>query len=465
MNTYLLLRDNKQTGPYTQEDIVTKGLKPYDLVWVEGKSAAWRYPSEIAELKPFAPVVEEQPYDRFYKKNVQHDVEETPVKEKNYVQQEVNAPPLPASEKQANEKQVIAIPAKSKKIYVTLPVTASRNAAAQASLQEVERPLKSEKKAEPKVEAYAPKPVSQAASTAPIPDYPDFDDVTTKNGDHSFAGILEKKHSQQPTKPDTLRTATQQNERRRRSIISLALAACLLLGGIAIGFVLSNTTATGTPKTTSENKNIAQQPVTNEAAPANQPVTQQAVKNGASAPLAISRKADTVTTPPPVIGKKSKAAGATRNRDTARPVVGQVNANTHDVAISETPAKKEPVKSVKKEDAPARSEASLETAMKNIYQQVKVAGSKYRTGVLGGISDLHLTISNNSPYSLDEVEVEVKYLNPDKRVVKTQMMLFSDVSAGTQKVLDVPRSSRGVSVDYSITRIHAKALGLAHADF
>jgi hypothetical protein len=68
MNQYLLLRDNKQTGPYTAEQLAAKGLKPYDLVWQEGRSAAWRYPSEIEELKPFAPVVEEQPYDRFYKK-------------------------------------------------------------------------------------------------------------------------------------------------------------------------------------------------------------------------------------------------------------------------------------------------------------------------------------------------------------------------------------------------------------
>ena len=68
MNKYLLLRDNKQTGPYTAQELAEKGIKPYDLVWLEGKSAAWRYPGEIEELKSFAPVVEEQPYDRFYKK-------------------------------------------------------------------------------------------------------------------------------------------------------------------------------------------------------------------------------------------------------------------------------------------------------------------------------------------------------------------------------------------------------------
>src|SRR5881394_2677247 len=65
---YLLLRSNKQTGPYSLEELLQLKLKPYDLVWVDGRSAAWRYPSEIAELKEYAPVVEEQPYDRFFKK-------------------------------------------------------------------------------------------------------------------------------------------------------------------------------------------------------------------------------------------------------------------------------------------------------------------------------------------------------------------------------------------------------------
>ena len=68
MDTYLLLRSNKQSGPYSLQQLVSFGLKPYDLVWVEGKSAAWRYPSEVDGLKDYAPATEEQPYDRFYKK-------------------------------------------------------------------------------------------------------------------------------------------------------------------------------------------------------------------------------------------------------------------------------------------------------------------------------------------------------------------------------------------------------------
>jgi len=68
MSSYLLLRNNQESGPFTMEEIKGMSLKAYDLLWVVGKSAAWRYPGEIAELKSFAPPVPEQFSDSFYKK-------------------------------------------------------------------------------------------------------------------------------------------------------------------------------------------------------------------------------------------------------------------------------------------------------------------------------------------------------------------------------------------------------------
>src|ERR1043166_7433529 len=76
MASYLLLRNNKESGPYSLEGLIQLGLKPYDLVWVEGRSAAWRYPSEVEDLKFYAPAVEEQPFDRFYKKPSELKAEE-----------------------------------------------------------------------------------------------------------------------------------------------------------------------------------------------------------------------------------------------------------------------------------------------------------------------------------------------------------------------------------------------------
>ncbi|MFT3701844.1 MAG: hypothetical protein QM802_05730 [Agriterribacter sp.] len=50
MKEYLLLRNNKQSGPYSLEELKGMGLKPFDLIWHQKKSASWKYPSEIDEL-------------------------------------------------------------------------------------------------------------------------------------------------------------------------------------------------------------------------------------------------------------------------------------------------------------------------------------------------------------------------------------------------------------------------------
>src|SRR4030095_9831627 len=128
MSSYLLLRDNKQTGPYTLDELITKGLKPYALIWIEGRSAGWRYPSEVPELIAYAPAVEEQPYDRFYKKpsNTQTKTEprsepaiaeiaSMPVEIKN---EPVFVKPLPKEENNVN------LP--NRKVYVNLPATVAK---------------------------------------------------------------------------------------------------------------------------------------------------------------------------------------------------------------------------------------------------------------------------------------------------------------------------------------------------
>src|SRR5215203_7408611 len=58
---YLLLRNNQQTGPHSLEDILQLDLKPFDLVWIEGRSAGWSYPSEIDALKPYVGEAPEAP--------------------------------------------------------------------------------------------------------------------------------------------------------------------------------------------------------------------------------------------------------------------------------------------------------------------------------------------------------------------------------------------------------------------
>jgi hypothetical protein len=48
---YLLLRNNRKSGPFTIDELWQQQLRPTDMVWIEGQSTAWCYLSEL-ELKP-----------------------------------------------------------------------------------------------------------------------------------------------------------------------------------------------------------------------------------------------------------------------------------------------------------------------------------------------------------------------------------------------------------------------------
>ncbi|GAO45632.1 hypothetical protein [Flavihumibacter petaseus] len=66
MQQYRLLRNNKESGPFSWQDLVDIPLRAYDLVWVEGKSISWKYPSELDELRPFAPPAPDDLYVQFH---------------------------------------------------------------------------------------------------------------------------------------------------------------------------------------------------------------------------------------------------------------------------------------------------------------------------------------------------------------------------------------------------------------
>lgn len=108
MKKYRLLRNNKESGPFTAAEVIQMGLKPYDLIWVDGKSAAWRYPGEMEEFKAYAPMVEEQPFDRFFKKE--------PVVAGAYTGDNTIAATLPKQPLVAKEKPRIRIKAEWNKI-------------------------------------------------------------------------------------------------------------------------------------------------------------------------------------------------------------------------------------------------------------------------------------------------------------------------------------------------------------
>jgi hypothetical protein len=105
-----------------------------------------------------------------------------------------------------------------------------------------------------------------------------------------------------------------------------------------------------------------------------------------------------------------------------------------------------------------------ESIKANIMDYVSVGAGKYTVGTFGGISDLQLTVSNRSAYPLDLVLVEVRYILSNKKTFKTENIYFHDIAAGSALMVEAPKSPRGIKVQYRITLINSKELGLSYSD-
>lgn len=59
MKQYLVLRNNKESGPFSREELEVFGLTDRDLVWIEGQSTTWEHPGSLDDLKHISEVTAE----------------------------------------------------------------------------------------------------------------------------------------------------------------------------------------------------------------------------------------------------------------------------------------------------------------------------------------------------------------------------------------------------------------------
>ncbi|RYY28153.1 MAG: DUF4339 domain-containing protein [Chitinophagaceae bacterium] len=462
MNKYLLLRDNKESGPYTLAELVEKGIKAYDLVWLEGRSAAWRYPSEIDELKRYSPIVEEQPYDRFYKKAestpdgktiprktakplevyepIQMPVaaeQQTPHAGQSHLDQYRPRVQGPAVSEPASAVDPIVIIAKHPKVSITLP-------------------------ASERTRSRSISPASPVINTAvaSIPDVMQDVSVTPRGQHYRKAVIANELPTKEPValvdehplhlqEPRDARSELSNARRTNkpvaaRTAVAAVTALCLLLGGVVIGLAISN----------SNNKNAeldalvrAIQERQNSAATTTPP--------GTVPTLLATQDNESDKTDKKVVDDLPKDPSAFAEPGSKPPVAqpavtetvqAQNNINQASVAV-------EASNTVMREPVTTPPAEQIEAARRNIGKKVTLEASEYKIGVLGGISGLELVVYNNSPFDLEQVVAEVEYLGPEKRIVKRQSIVFNNVKAGQQRVQEVPRTNRGVSIGYSIKSI------------
>ncbi len=94
----------------------------------------------------------------------------------------------------------------------------------------------------------------------------------------------------------------------------------------------------------------------------------------------------------------------------------------------------------------------------DIFKMVKVTSNQFKKKTFGGVKNLELTVSNDSPYDLDNVHVEISYMKSNDKKLKNETIVFSNIRAHTKSAMDIPDNNRGSKVDFKIATINSKQL-------
>lgn len=419
MASYLLLRDNKESGPYSFEQLLQLGFKPYDLIWIQGKSAAWRYPYEVSEFKPYAPAIEEQPFDRFYKKKTGEK------KEDNLsILTELNSEPNATAESYYTNIANAESFSTGKSIHVTLPQQKKQTKSVQETFATEKTIIINENPA-----------AAQVKYSQPLDEIKEM----------YVKSFLERK---------------QKIARKNFLFQTLKKASVFILiaVGILIGFILRSnsskkrpianqkTQQTQLPAKDSQQNLIATTPVVTgkkDTVSVMQPQRKEDVRLSAENPVSISESKPLLQKSMPSNPKKEFSFNDKKiNTDQSTPGI------VPNSLINEK-NKKDP-EEIRNEKPNAKDE---------IFKQISLTGSDYKRGAFGGIRDLQLTVTNHSKYILDNVMVELQYLKPSEQPLMTENVQFHSISPNGSLTIAIPPTSRGIKVLYRIVKIECREMG------
>jgi hypothetical protein len=411
MPGYLLLRNNKESGPHTLEEIIAMQLKQHDLIWVEGRSAAWRYPEELEEFRKYvtgAPIENESRKPT----SISEIYQQQPAIKKPAVSQQapyVEASNIPKTEP-ANQRD-----REAKYISVIFPNTVK-----------------------PAIEKKQPDTPSVAAEkTPPVIKKEKIiveDEVAPSFSSGSFSAKFPERTVQLAPKEDKGFNAAK----------NIIWGVAILLGGVVLGLSLD--------------KIITSKPA---SLPVDEPVAKQTVVPAAhdQEPAASTSSTENSTafvtnTPEPEKQAEKPLKKKAVDKAALIPVVETESSKKTDSA---------PDNSAAATSIPVKIDAATEEKEKakaNIRNLLSVTNNKFKLGAFGGINELQISVTNNSNYPVDVVAVDVHYLLVNKKVFKTETIYFRDLHPGVTLMQEAPKSSRGVTIEYSINTVNSKALGL-----
>jgi len=419
---YLLLRSNQQTGPYSLEELLQFDLKPFDLIWIEGRSAGWYYPQEIPALQPHL----------------------------SFLKQTQASTPAPVQESVVKPVQS----AGPKKVFVSMPSNASKEdptpkpSFSSEQYYEQERPTFPPSSSLPKEEPAALK-TTYAKS---------LDEVETDYTNWLYQKKTKKKPAISP---------------------KAVFLACLLVGSAYAAWTILQ--PGDDDSATTMQQQSAQVPVQNELGTDSvEETTDTQTAGKSSVDSKQKQKKNTV------IPKEEKPLASKSNpreqvptspvnapKDQEVPPTSEVNDETVTVeekkpepVTAEAPKEKKKLKDKiadlfrkkpeeKKEEARPSEEENGERrsvrreAGSSLAQMVTV-GFDIPNDWMMGIKGAKATLTNRSSETIAKAVVEVVYYNDDNDVLDKRTISFSNIKSKQKQTVSVPDHQTATRLEYNV---------------
>ena len=470
---YKLLRNSQQSGPHTLGELTQLGLKPFDMVWADGRTPGWVYAYEIEAL---APLLTEEKQD---------PVEAEPVAVAEAEAAVAAADPAAADPPPALEEPVPATVTPTH-VFISLPAGSASLKGAPATYSIAPRPVvqedaskqKLERKAQAlkqKVEALAAQWQEEKVEPAPAP------------GNISLLENIKEKSANwiQELRGRQFHLTMVKKEWRGIALVLAALgvsyAALKWLARPAIPDTPQVISKAPVVKPAPARKPVVQQADTNRQAVFNTVVSPEAsdrnalptgrqsvinteINDGTVQALdeldrdnkqmekEVSRyegkakgtvqKSSRVNPPPPVApdanSKVNKASGAVGNQPAAKPTSRPADTTQRNTAYR--PEKNVPF--------------SRQLDIRATYQKAPRGR---------GIDGAELMLINNSPLLLRSVAIEVLYYKEQSRLVGKETLYFNNVPPGGSLTLTAPGNKRAVSANHKMGLIStSRGVYMAH---
>lgn len=98
----------------------------------------------------------------------------------------------------------------------------------------------------------------------------------------------------------------------------------------------------------------------------------------------------------------------------------------------------------------------------NINNWVSTKTNQYSVDSWGGISNLDITVNNDTDFTLNSTTIAIEYIKKNGGIYKTEYLTFNDIPPHQNKTLSAPDSNRGLSVKIKTKKINSNELELCY---